>query len=158
MKPILTVRWPQEQNRRLVVYLGSPVHFLFLVFLSIFILGCQSIPQIPASGSVAGYRFEGTVDLEEARAFLEGDALPADLEKARHELRTRQQAPRRKELQEWSERYSPDVGALLFLEAMAALPSVQKVRALYEEELAYESGSLSDTVYTEDFHVLFAPG
>ena len=119
---------------------------------------CSSIPRIPARGSVAGYEFVGTVDSQAARDYLEGSP-PVDLDLLRRGMSASGWVPCTADLRAISERYSPDVATLLFVEAIAGNPANARARAIYLEELGRERhAGRQDDVGWGDLLVLFAPG
>jgi len=119
------------------------------------------VAQVPASGTIAGFRLAGPVDSEIARDFLERQTLPAGLLRVRNDYAQTQRAPTRTELADLSQRYSPDVATLTFIEAVSRLPENVELRRRYERELAYVRAVGVDHAgrgVPDDLLVLFVPG
>jgi hypothetical protein len=115
--------------------------FLVLTAVSLTILaliqGCMHVPRIPASGTIANYAISGPVDSAIARDYLEGRALPTDLEETRQHLLVAGRVPSRDELAATARQYSPDVATLLFIEALSATTEGRDLRARFDAELAF---------------------
>jgi len=124
------------------------------------ITGCASRPSaLPATGEVAGLRWQTTVDHPLARAYLGGESLPEDLRALRARLGRTETLPSRAELAGVADRYSPDVAALLFAEAVMADPRNRAFRARYRRALAcLEAGRAPPSIEDPRLLVAFAPG
>jgi hypothetical protein len=97
--------------------------------------GCAFAPDVPASGSIAAYSMSGLVDDVLARDYLEGRALPLELQRVREQFLKTSEVPSANALARVSGEYSPDVATLLFAETVGALPQNQDLRERYEAEL-----------------------
>lgn len=123
--------------------------------------GCLSVPRIAASGLLAGYALAGPVDSDVARDLLQGQPIPEELVQMRERYRVSRQVPSREVLEAVSDRYSPDVATLLFIEAVSGRADVQQLRERYETELALvrERGVHNAVpAVPDDLVVLMVPG
>jgi len=138
----------------------SAVRFA-LVCVAALVVGCSSVPRVAASGRVADYVFEGSVDHPIAADYLEGRPLPSGLDTLRRQVRSSGEMPSREALSQLAREYSPDVATLLFLDAMSARADVRDLRANYERELALVRHLGPESAPPEppkDLLVLMVPG
>jgi len=95
------------------------------------------------------------------KTYLEDRRLPGDLETTRHRSLSSGRAASRGELTDVSQRYSPDVATLLFLETVSALPANRVMRERFESELAYVrrvGAERAKPNVPDDLLVLLVPG
>lgn len=141
--------------------LGNAARFALVCIVALVVVGCSSVPRVAASGRIADYVFQGSVDHRVAGDYLEGRPLPAGLETLRRHVRSSGEVPSRDVLAQIAREYSPDVATLLFFEALSARPDVRNLRASYERELAVvrRLGAVrAPPEPPEDLLILMVPG